>query len=518
MDRDSEKALTIEDYSWHILNNLQKFDNNPELIRSSTVTLKEKLSDHPVLAKFIEKFETALDYFEDHKGFPSIQWFEVNYAKSGQFKRDDTEFTMQVYEDWMKRVHAEIIKVKCRDVVNDVRLSPDKLRELMRMSSEYCDVSDGVYKPDKAGLLGLYKRYSANYKGIGTGISVLDDVIGVLGFKSLSVFGAPSGQGKSTFAISVAYNAAITGHCVDYISFEVPFDHMWFNLCSIEAAVMSHFEKDPARKERLNKFVSSDMKESKLKEDDSELFEEVMASLLKRVKDAGGFINIADKSMIPATTYEEFKVQLERMATEREDGGKKFERKADLIVIDNVDNMQIFKSSERDESTRVNNYIIDLDSFCKTYFNNAGCAIMLLTQLNRVGIKKLASASPSNDGDDDGKGKANIDYTVFSKFNALYEKPTCCLVGHADAGMRGRSMMNIYAVKLRNRGVPEEPIAVIADYPHSRIGWKAGTELPKCSQNSHQEEYREEVQASGKEDLDLAYSISDLEDDEGLRG
>ena len=80
--------------------------------------------------------------------------------------------------------------------------------------------------------------------------------------------------------------------------------------------------------------------------------------------------------------------------------------------------------------------------------------------------------------------KVNDDFTVIefleqiykdlfdkeARMNALYEKGTCCLVGYADAGMRMRNSMNIYPVKLRNRGVPEEPISVYADYKHSLIG------------------------------------------------
>lgn len=475
MDRADEKKYTLDLYTWVIINNLGKFNNSPELLKTSVDKIIYQLKDHPILSKFVDMFKTAFEFYEDHQEFPTIQWFEVNYAKTGGMQRRDDEFSLQLYEDWDKCLDAEIIKTKCASIITGTRVDPDKLRELMGLSSKYIDVATGVQRVTKDSLRNMYAEYVKDYKGVTTGIQLLDDEIGVMGYKSLSVFGAPSGHGKSTFAISVAYNLVMRGYCVDYISYEVPKEHMWFNLVSMESDVQGR------------PLAATDIKEGKLTDEQGDLYREILTILVGKIKAAGGYMNVVDRTTAPAGTYEEFKVQLERIATERVDGDTLFERKADLVIVDNIDNFQVFKSSERDESTRVNNYIIDLDSFCKTYHNNDGCAILLLTQLNRGGLQKLGRANRQEEGKDQA---ANIDYTVFAKFNALYEKGTCCLVGYADALMRNRGVMNIYPVKIRNRGVPEEPVQVSADYEHSRIG---GQLRPDKSVNSGLTEFQSQV-------------------------
>lgn len=497
MDRADEQKYTLDEYSWHILNNLKQFDKTPNLISDVVDRIKSTIPEHPILAKFIDYFDTGFEYYENHGEFPDINFFEVNYAKTCSMKRTDDEFSMNVYDDWVKKVDAEVIKVKCNKIVNQVSLIPTELRDLITTATKYCERAEEKIVVDKDSLLNMYANYAKEYSGVRTGMRALDEKIGVLGHKSLSVFGAPSGHGKSTFAISLAYNAVMQGLCVDYVSYEVPKEHMWFNIVSMESATKGIKEVE---------LVASEMKEAGLTELQQEIFKEMMGDFLKKAKEAGGHLNIIDKTMDSAQTYEEFKAQLEKIARERNGGNDgTFDRKADLIIIDNIDNFQVFKSPERDESVRVNNYIIDLDSFCKTYHNGDGSAIMLLTQLNRGGLDKLRRAEQEEVASEK---SARIDYTVFQKFNALYEKGTCCLVGYADAGMRGRHVMNIYPVKLRNRAVPEQPIEIHADYEHSRIG---GQDVVKTSVETAPKAAQALANAYDEEDFtDGEYDVSDM--------
>ena len=460
MDREDEKKFTLVEYNWHIINNLREFNNKPELIEDLYNKMVGYLPQHTTLLQFYDYYKTALEYYDNHSQFPDIQWFEVNYAKSGKFKRTSGEFSIQVYEDCEKLVDAEIIKKDMTKVIQSVQPDISDLRALNSVIAKYCDNAATLPPVTKSDMIDMYDEDVKDYTGIYTGISKLDDVIGVMGHKSLTVFGAPSGHGKSTFAINVAFNAAVhQGLCVDYISYEVPKEHIWFNLVSL----MSY--------ELGTNLEASKMKEGKLTEDEKIAYKNVSEALLAVIKDSGGYINIIDQTTAAVDTFEGLCARIEGIATERTEGKGKdkrvFDRKADLIIIDNVDNLQILKSSERDEQTRVNNYIIKLDSFCKQYHHGDGCCIMLLTQLNRGGLQKLQRAEQETDAREKTKG---VDVTVFQKFNALYEKPTCCLVGFADPAMRISHRMTIYAVKLRNRGVPDEPINLSADYAFSKIG------------------------------------------------
>ncbi len=458
MDRTDEKKFTLAEYNWHIINNLGEFDNKPELIENMYNKMVQYLPEHTILMQFYDFYKTALEYFDNHKKFPDIKWFQVNYTKTRQLKVTDNDFSIQVYEDCIKLIDSEIIKKDCAAVVNTVSPDISQLRQLTNTISKYCDNAASIPPLTKTDIINMYAEYSKDYSGVYTGIGALDEQIGVMGHKSLSVFGAPSGHGKSTFAISVAFNAAVhQGLCVDYISYEVPKEHIWFNLVALMSAELGVSET----------LESGDIKECKLNEEQRELYEVVSRELLNAIKMSGGYINIVDQTTAAVDTFEGLCARIEGIATERVDGDKKVDRKADLIIIDNVDNLQVLKSSERDEQTRVNNYIIKFDSFVKQYHHGDGTCMLLLTQLNRGGLDRLRRATGESETSERSK---NIDVTVFQKFNALYEKPTCCLVGYADAAMRLGGRITIYPVKLRNRPIPENPITISADFKHSKIG------------------------------------------------
>ena len=457
MDRADEKKLTLVEYSWHLINNLQEFNTKFELVESAYLKMRQYLPEHPILSQFYEYYKTAIEYYQKHTVFPDIKWFEVNFAKSGKFKRTTGDFSIQVYEDYVKLIDSEIIKKDCAAIVNTIQPDMTQLRSLINTVSQYCDNAAKIPALTKTDIINLYEDYIKDYSGVYTGIDQLDEQIGVLGNKSLSVFGAPSGHGKSTFAINVAFNAAINqGLCVDYVSYEVPKEHIWFNLISLFSA------------DRKLTLPSSEIKEGKLTPEQRKVFHEVSQELLEALKKSGGFINVIDQTSAAVDTFEGLCARLEGIATTRPDGDSSFSRKADLIIIDNVDNLQVLKSSERDEQTRVNNYIIKLDAFCKQYYHNEGTAILILTQLNRGGLDRL-NRTVGEDGISVEKSN-KVDVTVFQKYNALYEKPTCCLVGYSNVQMRAGGRMAVFPVKLRNRGVPEEPIMLSADYAHSLIG------------------------------------------------
>lgn len=472
MDREDEKKYTLDEYNWHIINNLPEFNDSPNMVKELYQKMKRNLPQHTILSKFYDIYETGLKFYEEHSKFPDIKWFEVNYAKSNKLKRTDGDFSIKVYEDCMKKVDLEIIKSNCKDLIETISPDMSDVRALKAKISEYCDNVAEVPKKKKADIINCYDNYSEDYDGISTGIDILDEYIGVMGHKSISVFGAPSGHGKSTFAVSVAYNVAVRqGKCVDYISYEVPEEHIWFNLVSMHSFYMGESFYLEASKLKENAYKNDESMKTRYKA--------VAKDLLETIKESGGYIQVFDQTTASVKDFESMLARIESIATERIDGDNVFDRKADLIVVDNVDNFQILQSKERDEMIRVNNYIIALDAFCKQYHHGDGCAILLLTQLNRTGMKTLNKAAAETD---EATRASKIDVSVFQRYNALYEKGTCCLVGYADAGYRSNKRMDIYPVKLRNRAVPENPIQVFADYAHSLIGGFDAPESKKVTQ------------------------------------
>ena len=108
MNREDEKKYTLDEYNWHIINNLREFNDKPNMIKDLYDKMRYNLPEHTILSKFYDIYETGLKYYDEHSTFPDIKWFEVNYAKSGKLKRTNDEFSIQVYEDCVKKVDMEI--------------------------------------------------------------------------------------------------------------------------------------------------------------------------------------------------------------------------------------------------------------------------------------------------------------------------------------------------------------------------------------------------------------------------
>jgi len=468
LSEEYRKKLLPAELNWIVLNNLQLFNDKPMLIEELYFKIS-KLTEHPILSNFIEIYREVYSvYYNRHNSFPDIAWLDANF-RGKNLKITDNVFSMTLYEDLVKIIDGEILMQDIKKgILEKDSFSIDDIRGVTSKMVKYTESNNEIPAITKDTILNMYDNYKINYKGVKTHISVLDELIGSLGYKSISVFGAISGHGKSTFALSVTYNAAIYGGlCIDYISYELDKEQMWFNLGSIESNV-----------ENIN-IESSRIKEAILTKDEEDALRTCKESMLNKLNVSGGFINVIDQSALQINTFEGLVAKLESIAEERG-------RKADLIVVDNVDNLRILKSSERDESTKVNKFITELDSLSKKYYNGEGTHILLLSQVNRVAMKKLDDVATKSE-----ESKSKIDVTCFQQYNALYEKATCALVGFADAKMRSIDRMNIYPVKLRNRPVPIEPIQIPAKFAYSRVG--GDVEIQDTSESTLDRYFNENV-------------------------
>lgn len=445
-----KKKLFPADLAWNILNNLDKFNERSGLIEILSDKF-DQLVEHSIFSKFIGLFSEAVKYYKIHNTFPDIAYLNRKFPDGKLIKvLKGEEFSMTFYDDLIKNLEYEILIKKFNDVLGkSTEIRIDKCLELSKDLARFAATHEKMPQETKQGLLNSYDDYAKDFKGISTGMQSLDDVIGVLGYRSLSALAAPSGHGKSTFAITLAYNVAVKmGLHVCYVSYEVPARHIWFNLASIE----SSYSNDP--KKRL---VSSKIKEAKLTDEERVYYREHIENITDQLNHSGGYIDVLDQTEMQCETFEQFCSCLEERA-------ENLHRPADLIIVDNVDNLQILKSSERDETTKVNQYIIALDKFTKTYCDGVGTSMLLLSQVNRTGLKKMMAMESTGDQE------VNLDVTCIQKFNALYEKPTTVLIEFSSPKMRVNKEMRIMPVKLRNRALPIRPVSMTVDFEYSRTG------------------------------------------------
>ena len=263
---------------------------------------------------------------------------------------------------------------------------------------------------------------------------------------------------NSTIASTIAYNVSVlAGKHVCYVIFEGSRKDMWFNLCSIESTYLSTEDL----------CSHSDWKHRE--GDNGELYRRCHRSMRAKLNESRGFLNIIDsKRMQHVETLEDFMDMLEEQSV-------KMGRKVDLVIIDNVDGLDRFRSTERDPRTAMNNKIKRLDTFATTYHKNEGTHITFLAQTNREGMETLENQE-SNGGDGNSSDKSGrkkikkVDYRVISEFSALYEKARVALVCSSSDEVRADKKMTIYIVKVRNSERPPSHIKVYADFKYCKVG------------------------------------------------
>ncbi len=432
---------------WCILNNLQKFDDKPEFLLNIVEKFKQ-LKDHDTLSSYTDLFIAVENFYRENDKFPDKAWLKLVFKDNRPVQIVNDEYSSTIYETLDKYLDQEILKEKLNNlIVKQDRPSVINIRAIAKEMLNYSDSNIDIPKETRKSLTEAYDLYEQNFQGVQTYIPAIDEAIGVLGYQSLSVFAAPSGHGKSTCALSIAYYNAIHGKVVDYLSFEVPKNHMYFNIASIESE--GH---------RGEEIAAADIKERALDEKGKELYKKYINDFMDKCAASGGYLNIIDQTTASINTFESLCNTLESIAEKRE-------RPADLIIVDNIDNFQTLRSSERDESTKINNYIVSLDAFSKTYCNGIGTSMLLLSQVNRPAMKKLSTPDKGNSKE----VSVKVDVTCVQKYNALYEKATCVLIAFSDAATRARNMMRLYPVKLRNRPIPSRPIEVSVNFRYSKV-------------------------------------------------
>ena len=450
---DFSEVLQPNEMMWRLVNHLPDYNKDHQAIVDVKYKLKQ-LQNNKLFGGFYRIFDKAVEYYKAHQAFPDINWLQTCFTGGNMQILQNVPFTNEIFIDLVRKLDEAILLERMVDFQEQGTHTQDDWDNLLKAVGNFNKGNQEDTILTKQDIIGLQRSYQADLTKSGvvrTSMPQVDDVIGILGAKSLAVFAGGSGSGKTTFALSVAYNAALVqGLCVDYVSYEVQKEQVWQNLVSRHSKAIGTPVKACVYKEGI------------ATESELQTYEDVATDLFRKFNETGGRIDVIDQTTSNGGTFEGFKRMLEAHAEKRG-------RKADLIIVDNVDNLQILKGGDRDEATRVNNYIIQLDQFTKTYYNNARTCMLLLTQVNRTGSKKMSTAE-EDDGEGKGRSKLSIDVTCIQKFNALYEKATVVLGLIATKSMRASGLCFIFPIKLRNRSLPEEPIEVRADYAYSSIG------------------------------------------------
>ena len=237
-------------------------------------------------------------------------------------------------------------------------------------------------------------------------------------------------------------------------------------------------------------------------------YEECSASILSKTKESGGRINILTQKTMPEANFEDFCARLEN---ESVINGKR----AELIIIDNVDNLGLFPFKGTDFRAAMNNRISHLDAFAETYHNHEGTHVLILSQSNRAGMDKLEeNEDPSTDVSNDLLSKPKvqsrrrkpptIDGRVISDYSALSQKAKIGMVCSISDEARRKGVIKIFFIKVRDTGKPADSVEIYTDFKHSMVGGKVAVPSVDGYLNfQKKEEELKEIVEESKETKDV---------------
>jgi len=229
-------------------------------------------------------------------------------------------------------------------------------------------------KPAKAFLQDYYQSLgdgSIDYLGIRTGLSGLDKA--TLGLDGLIVLGGIAGQGKTSIALQLAFDACEIGTPVLFYSLEMPKRAIFTKVFS-----------------RLSQIKYSDLMlkgrgyldgtyEEKQEADFNNLF---ATKEIDRLKEARGkFEAIADRFYIRSREIEDSNIDFD--SVEREINLIKAEHNADKVLVV-IDHLQVFQAKEyKDQIDKENKLITGF----KGISERTGATLLLISQKNKAGFE-----------------------------------------------------------------------------------------------------------------------------------
>lgn len=452
---DIDEKFYPHNIAWIILNRLKDFNDKPQHI----IDLSDKfnrLTTHTIYYKFAPLYQEAVNYFEIHSKFPDLKYFNERFTDGRvMWEMTNASFSIDMYDKLSKQLDYElIIQDFNEEIGKSDHIDIEACKKYAKLLQRFADSTVEIPIDQKEDWINSYDKYKEEYHGIKTGIKAVDEQIGDFG--GVVTIAAPSGNGKSTFALSLSYNMSTQkdenglGRNVLYISFEMTKLQILANLVSIESSFNENINQ---------RLKAMDIKEKNMTPEDEIRYKEYMNSYMQRLNHSGGYLSIIDNtSMTGYSTIEEFMSKIEEHS-------EKVGRKFDIIFIDNVDSLKMLKGDKgQDERAKMNGFITKLDSFSKTYMDGYGTCVCLLSQVNRDGMKKLKAMEAN------GSQEISIDNTAIQEYSALYERACMVLILYSSAVMRSNNQLRLMPTKLRNKPSPRTPLTLTTKWEYSYVG------------------------------------------------
>lgn len=368
-------------------------DENKYLI----IQLAAEEAQDSLLPREKEIFEYLLQNYKDHNQFPTepifltkfTEYNNVNVWKEAKVYEDDAslDYHRKQFVTYRKRQSLSNLLIKYANDVRSKGLSSDDLENLRTYADTTDESVDPMAIPD---VMELYKEDKHRDAGIKTYIPELDNIIGGIKQGTIATLAGASGHGKTTWAVNMAYKAARDGKRVVYISLEVPYRDLLYDLISLHSND-NKFNNIRLEHNKIRKGQLSDMEEEHMKKVCADLQANILPNLV-----------ILTERNFKDFSYGEVRDMLYKIDDVREIYG---------IFVDHA-NLLKFQSKAKFSNVgdSINEYISFFRkmAICFRIDKNGKdrqIVVVLLCQINRTGLSK---ASDTTKRDPNLEGKYDI--------------------------------------------------------------------------------------------------------------
>jgi replicative DNA helicase len=363
---------------------------------------------------FLQIFNWIESYFREYKEVPSLDLLMEKAQSEGSEVILANLQEISIQKPYIRSDYKEILKQKFeeqsiynfREVLNNTLaaantgLKIDKKKEIKGIAGavnyfmgkvrEFRLLNDGIKIEGEIRSVEDQKEVVEGYKkrkkdpgtlaGLYTYIDKIDDAFRGIKLGNLFIIAAFVGQGKTTFAINIAYNGIIQGMSGAYVSLEMNYEEMRDMFYVLHCSNPDWY-KHPKYKHLAGKISYSKVRYGELNEQEEEFF--IVASEdFKNRQDYGKLELIQPSGTLTPSILD---MELNDRRIKLAEGGLPME----FAVIDYVGLMAQDKEHRYgDFNVDLNNMIKWLKNFALNFDNGRGLRVITPHQVNREGWKE----------------------------------------------------------------------------------------------------------------------------------
>lgn len=308
-------------------------------------------------------FDFILSYQTNHKELPSPEFLEQSFR--GIWTRTTEKLSKEA-------INILLYELRKNETITDTMLALqagdiDKARLSLEGSNTKAEYTETTVDQ----VCGIYDSRDSMPEGLQTGVRELDNVLKNLSYGTNNFIAAPPKCGKTTAAISLAYDGLMhRGMNVVYLTLEVKPEDIFANLFARHA------------KEIGTNLNAQKIKLHLLDENERQVLGLVQQNFIEFMEKVGGHISVIANHDLPEMTIPAFKRFLD---TKAEEWGS-----VDLVVIDHCNLLQFYKmKGVADAKERINTWIKATTDMAKGFQNGTGFILVSLMQINRQGANLL---------------------------------------------------------------------------------------------------------------------------------